>query len=149
MLSPHCSLTSLATAKSLSGSRPIPTWCSSSSCCTKSSTTTLLCLKSISAPSAGTYWKPELSRVKRSLRSAAFTLSRLMWLKGEDGLARFGPAFDSGLKQFRLPVSSELAEYLAVQNIPYTGPLSESSLLGSNPTKQEQFEAVKRWFYND
>jgi len=67
----------------------------------------------------------------------------------EDGLARFGPAFDSGLKQFRLPVSSELAEYLAAQKIPFNVPLSESSLLGSDPIKQEEFEAVKRWFYND
>ena len=52
-------------------------------------------------------------------------------------------------RQYRIPASGELAEYLASQKIPYTGPLSESSLIGSDPYKREQFEAVKRWFYND
>ena len=66
-----------------------------------------------------------------------------------EGLAQFSPAFDSGLQHYRIPASGELAEYLAVEKIPYTGPLSESSLIGSDPRKREQFEAIKRWFYND
>ncbi|MEW5980453.1 MAG: TraM recognition domain-containing protein, partial [Acidobacteriota bacterium] len=33
--------------------------------------------------------------------------------------------------------------------IPIGGPLSESSLAGSDPVRREQFEAVKRWFYQD
>jgi hypothetical protein len=66
-----------------------------------------------------------------------------------EGLAQFTPTFDSGLRQYRIPASGELAEYLASQKIPYTGPLSESSLIGSDANRRQQFEAVKRWFYND
>ncbi len=66
-----------------------------------------------------------------------------------EGLAKFNPTFDSGLREYRIPASGELAQYLASKKIPYTGPLSESSLIGSDPYKREQFEAVKRWFYND
>jgi hypothetical protein len=35
-----------------------------------------------------------------------------------------------------------------VPKIPYTGPLSESSLIGSDPRKREHLR-LKRWFYND
>ncbi|MEW5980726.1 MAG: hypothetical protein AB1898_33600, partial [Acidobacteriota bacterium] len=65
------------------------------------------------------------------------------------GLARFAPAFDSGLQRYRLPASEELNRYLAQEKIPIGGPLSESSLAGSDPVRREQFEAVKRWFYQD
>ncbi len=66
-----------------------------------------------------------------------------------EGLARFEPTFDSSLGQYRVPATTELAQYLAAETIPHSGPLAETSLVGSDPCKREQFEAVKRWFYND
>jgi hypothetical protein len=66
-----------------------------------------------------------------------------------DELAKFEPAFDSGLKQYRIPVTPKATEYLTGQRIRYTGPLSECSVAGSDLMKREQFEAVKRWFYDD
>jgi type IV secretory system conjugative DNA transfer VirD4/TraG family protein len=66
-----------------------------------------------------------------------------------DELAKFEPAFDSGLKQYRIPATPKATEYLTGQRIRYTGPLSECSVVGSDLIKREQFEAVKRWFYDD
>ena len=60
-----------------------------------------------------------------------------------EGLARFNLEFDSSLGQYRVPASTELAEYLIAENIPHTGHLSESSLIGSDANKRDQFEAVK------
>ena len=35
-----------------------------------------------------------------------------------EGLAKFSPAFDSGLQHYRIPASGELAEYLAAKRSP-------------------------------
>ena len=66
-----------------------------------------------------------------------------------DELAKFEPTYDSGLKQYRIPTTPKATEYLTGERIRYTGPLSECSVIGSDLIKREQFEAVKRWFYDD
>jgi hypothetical protein len=70
-------------------------------------------------------------------------------LPSPEELGHYQPTWDKSLRHYRLAASPELQKVLEEKGISFTGPFTETSLLGEDSFKREQFEAIKRWFYHD
>lgn len=100
---------------------------------------------------------PELLRRKIEDGEARFEAEYLMVeveaFEADPGLDAYGLAMDEDLERMKAPRTDALQQYLTTHAIPHETQVETGGSTGSQPIrderKKQQFEAVKRWFFED